>query len=147
MSKYSESIRTSLANSLATLLNGFAVSFFNGTVPSLPSDAVTGTLLATFTVNGDGVTGGTWATAVAGVVTNNLLESLSATCLVDGSPTFYRIHNIAESASSQSNSFNREQGTIGLANTDCLLNPSFFPMTQGTSYPLGSVISSIPIGI
>jgi hypothetical protein len=147
MAQYSESVRTSIANSLATLLNGFAVSFFNGTVPTLPSDAVSGTLLATFTVNGDGVTGGTWGTAVTGVVTNNLLESMSATCLVGGSPTFYRVHNIAESPLSQSNSFNREQGTVGLANTDCLLNPSFFPMTQGTSYPLGSVIMSIPVGI
>lgn len=148
MAKYSESLRNKIldTSSVKTLLTGFAVTFFNGTVPSLPSDAVTGDTLITFTVDNDGVTGGTWGSATLGNLLRTASENLLGTCLVGSSPTFYRIHLIGESPSSANTTYYRIQGTCGIAKTDCILDSTFFPMVLGTNYPLGNVVIPIYLG-
>ena len=142
MAKLSESLRNYFLDtgSIKTALTDFAVSFFDGAIPTLPSDAVTGTLLITFTVNDDGVTGGTWGTAVVGNLARTASEVMSGTCLTGGSPTFYRVHLLAESPSSANTVFFRQQGTLGVANADGILDTTFFPMILGTVYPLGNVV-------
>jgi len=141
MAKISESLRNHLLNNaVASGLTPFAVTFFNGAVPSLPSDAVTGATLVMFTVNNDGITGATWGTAVAGILSRTPSEAMSGTCLIGGSPTFYRVHNITESPSAANTTFYRTQGTLGAANTDGILDTSFFPMILGTVYNLGNVV-------
>ena len=76
MSKLSESLRNHILDTgdIKGGLDLFAVSFFDGAVPTLPSDAVPGAKLITFTVNNDGVTGATWAaTAIAGTTDTQVL--------------------------------------------------------------------------
>jgi hypothetical protein len=148
MAKLSESLRNYYlgTGSIKTALTAFAVSFFDGAIPTIPSDAVTGTKLITFTVGNDGVTGATWGTPVGGILSRTPTEAMSGTCLVGGSPTFYRIHLLAESPSSANTTFFREQGTLGVANTDGILDSSFFPMILGTVYPLGNVVTSTSVG-
>ena len=94
MAIFSESLRNKLldTDSVKTLMTGFVVTFFNGAIPALPSDAVTGDTLITFTVDNDGVTGGTWGSATLGNLLRTVSENLQGTCLVGSSPTFYRIH-------------------------------------------------------
>lgn len=141
MAKLSESLRnyTLDTGSAKDALTDFAVSFFDGAIPILPSDAVTGTKLITFTVDNDGVTGATWGTAAVGILSRTATELMSGTCLVGGEPTFYRIHLLAESPSSANITYHRIQGTLGLANTDGILDTTFFPMILGTTYPLGNI--------
>lgn len=143
MSKLSESLRNHILDTgdIQGGLDLFAVSFFDGAIPVLPSDAVTGAKLITFTVNNDGVTGATWsATAIAGILSRTSSEAMSGTCLVGGSPTFFRVHLLAESPSSANTTYHRIQGTLGVANTDGILDSTFFPMILGTVYPLGNVV-------
>lgn len=147
MAKLSESLRNHILNtSVATGLTAFAVSFFDGAIPVLPSDGVTGTKLVTFTVNNDGVTGATWGTSAVGILSRTPTEAMSGTCLVGGSPTFYRVHLLAESPSSANTTFYRVQGTLGVANTDGILDTTFYPMILGTVYPLGNVVIPSYIG-
>lgn len=144
MAKFSESLRNKLldTDSVKTLMTGFAVTFFNGAIPTLPSDAVTGDTLITFTVDNDGVTGGTWGSATLGNLLRTVSENLQGTCLVGSSPTFYRIHIVGESAASANTTYYRIQGTCGIARADCILDSTFFPMVLGTVYPLGNVVIS-----
>lgn len=148
MAKFSESLRNAIldTNDVKTLMTGFAVTFFNGALPTLPSDAVTGDTLATFTVDNDGITGGTWSAATLGNLLRTVSENLQATCLIGSSPTFYRIHLVGESAASANTTYYRIQGTCGIARADCILDSTFFPMVLGTVYPLGNVVISSFIG-
>lgn len=148
MSKFSESLRNHILSTgdLQGGLTSFAVSFFNGAVPTLPSDAVTGSTLITFTVDNDGVTGATWADSVAGLLSRTSSEAMSGSCILGGSPTFFRIHNILESATSVNTAYKRIQGTLGIANTDGILDNTFFPMVLGTVYPLGNIVISTFVG-
>jgi len=148
MAKLSESLRNYVLDtgSLKTALTGFAVTFFNGTVPILASDAVIGSTLAVFTVNNDGITGATWGTATTGLLARTPTEAMSATCLIGGSPTFYRIHKLSESATTANTTFYRMQGTLGVANADGILDSTFFPMVLGTVYPLGNVVVPSYVG-
>lgn len=147
MAKISESLRNHILDtSVATGLAAFAVSFFDGAIPVLPSDAATGTKLITFTVNNDGVTGATWGTSAVGILSRTPTEAMSGTCLTGGSPTFYRVHLLAESPSSANTTFYRVQGTLGVANTDGILDTTFYPMILGTVYPLGNVVIPSYIG-
>ena len=146
--KLSNSLKDNINNnSIGTNLTLFAVSLFNGTVPTLPSDVVTGSLLCKFTVNGDGVTGGTWGTSSAGVIARAVAEAMIGTCIVAGSPTFYRIHKLSESPSTANTTYLRIQGTCGIASADAILDSTFFPMTLAQDYPLGNVVFVCPTGV
>jgi len=139
----SDSLKNVAADAaIKTNLNLFAVSYFNGPVPVSPSDIVTGTLLAKFTVNNDGVTGGTFSSSVGGICQRNIAESMSATCLANGSPTFYRVHRLADSATSANTGLYRSQGTCGVVGAESVLDSSFFPMVLGQVYPLQNVAYS-----
>ena len=144
MAKFSESLRNAIldTDSAKALMTDFAVSFFNGAIPALPSDVVTGDLLITFTVDDDGVTGGTWGTSTLGNLLRTVSENLQGTCLVGGSPTFYRIHKVGEVANSANTTYYRIQGKCGVSNADCILDATFFPMILGTVYPFGNVVIS-----
>ena len=127
-------------NGIKVLLDGFAVAFFDGAVPAKASDAVTGNTLAIFTVNNDGVTGGTWDTSANRILARLPSEAMSGTCLVGGSPTFYRTYVLGESPTTLSSVFHRVQGTCGTVNSDAILDTTFFPMVLTTVYPLGNEV-------
>jgi hypothetical protein len=140
MSKFSDSLNTKLAETIKTNLDGFAVTFFNGAIPINASDAVTGQPLITFTVNNDGVTGGTWTTPTTPLLVRNAGEVMRGTCILGDSPTFFRLHKLGEAAGTANTSFYRIQGKLGQAQASGILDSTFFPMTLGTEYPLGTIV-------
>lgn len=130
---------------IKVLMNLAAVTFFDGAVPADSADLATGNILAKFTVNNTG-TGFTWDASVNRVISRAAAEVLSGSCLIGGSPTFFRIHLAVEAAETASAVFYRHQGTCGTSNADCILDSTFFPMVLSTVYPIGNLPITLPVG-
>lgn len=80
-----------VTGSFKTLMDGGFVKIYSGTPPS-DADASLGSavLLCTITVNGDGVTGLSWASSATGGAIQKATQSWSGTNVASGTTTFWR---------------------------------------------------------
>lgn len=95
-------------------LSNFMINWYTGSQPATADDAATGTLLITFSKNGDGVTGLEWGeTSTAGVTTKPAGDSWQGTGLIDGSAGWARYYEVGDNPAIASTTAARIDVAIG----------------------------------
>ena len=143
--KFSTALETYMleTGSFNAATSGFAISMFDGTPPTLASDAITGNLVIMFTVGNDGVTGMTWDAVSGGYISRLMSETVTGTCVLSATPTHYRLHLVGESATTADTALRRIQGTCGTnMSYDAVIAGAF---VSTVNYPLGNIAFTIPL--
>lgn len=83
--KISTAARNAADDAAMALCNGGTLKFYTGSAPTNPSDAASGTLLATLTMNATA-----FAASVAGVATANAIAP-DSNCAASGTAGYWRI--------------------------------------------------------
>lgn len=130
-------------NPFDVVMNGMFIMCYGGTAPTSPGSgrpaaeaAATGTLLRTYSLDGLGVAGMSWAAAA----TDNMIfrlasETITGVTDAEGTMSYFRgVLNLSDTA--ESTTLKRIQGTIGLADAD-LIVPTLTTVTA-TPHDLGT---------
>lgn len=132
MAHFSTGLRNSILDNtgVRSLLAGGTLKIFSGTVPASADDAEAGTLLATYTLNGDGTTGLTFDAPAAGVLPKAAAEVWStAAAAASGAAAYFRFVGSADTAAASATE-PRVQGTVGTVGTDMVLASTAFVAGQ-----------------
>lgn len=117
------------------------IDVYSGSQPASADTAPTGTKLATFSVNHDGVTGGTWGTASAGVLDKAAAETWQAVGAVAGSAGWFRFRLAGDLGTTNTTDI-RMDGTIAASGSD--MDRSDTTIVVGTIYTLDAFPMSLP---
>lgn len=93
------------------------IDIYSGSQPADADTAPSGTRLMTYSVNHDGVTGGTWGTAAAGVIDKTVAEAWQAIGAVAGSAGWFRVR-LAGDAGTTNTTDKRMDGSIASSGSD-----------------------------
>lgn len=108
------------------------LDIYSGTQPASADNAPNGTKLATITVDGDGVTGITFGTAVAGYLPKNPSETWSGDGLANGNAGWFRLREASDAGTASSTTAKRVDGSIG--NTGADMNVGSVVVTSGAPF-------------
>jgi hypothetical protein len=115
--QYSVDVRNAMLDAIETATGATAkLMMYDGAMPANCAAAAAGTLLLTMTLPADWM-----ANAAAGV--KALSGTWTTTCSVSGTATYYRIYDNSETVC-------HEQGTVGTAATDIVLDNNVMVATQ-----------------
>lgn len=118
------------------------INIYTGSQPTSPDDAITGTLLAAVTVNGDGVTGLNFDAPVAGVIAKAVAEAWEGTAGATGTAGWFRLFLLAESPDAGSTTLARMDGAIGTSGGE--LNMSSTAVVSGAVQTITSFNVTLP---
>ena len=136
--RYSTGLRTTLQGTLGLkgtgVLDAFFIDIRSGAQPVDSDQAPTGsTLLATYTVNGDGTTALAFGTPSAGVVPKDPTQTWSATGLAAGTAGWFRV---------------RRSGDLGTTNTtDIRIDGSIATVGGDMQMPLTAIAVGSPLSL
>jgi hypothetical protein len=122
------------------LANGF-INIYSGIQPSSADSGATGTILATVTVDGDGVTGLNFGSADAGAI-SKAAEVWRFTGLSAGNASWFRFYEAADTPSATSSTAKRIDGSLGTAGADITL--SNVNIAVGNSTTIDSFTITLP---
>ena len=133
---FSESLRNASLDALVAELSPFRVAFYSGTVPTLASDAITGTKLLTFDIGAG--TGCDWQAASAGSVLR-ATDAMVASTINAGTATHWRLYKVGDNPddATSATGLKRIQGTCSGNNPDAILDTT--DIQTGQTYNLGNV--------
>ena len=135
--KYSTGFRNAVCDTgsiKGTFDGGFIKVYAAGSVPADADAAHGGTLLVTYSVNGDGVTGlALEAAAIDGTITKNLAAAWQGTAVATGTALFFRYERSGDAGGASTTAV-RIQGTVGGAGADLFMAST--AITAATSYAL-----------
>jgi len=132
---FTESLRNASLDALVAELSPFRVAFYSGTIPTLASDAITGTRLLTFDIGAG--TGCTWQAASAGSVIRTTSAMIATTIGAGGTATYWRLYKVGDEADTSDTGLKRIQGTCSGNNPDAILDTT--TIVTGQTYNLGNV--------
>lgn len=123
MVKYSTGIRVGLAvtGSMRSLLNGFFIRVYSGTIPSSADAAIGGaTLMLEISAGGTGTELTLEPTAPGGLLSKAVAENWTGNVLVGGTPSFFRIVKAADTGNASTTEV-RIQGSCGGLGNDLVI--------------------------
>lgn len=135
--KLSTGARTSLlgTSDFQGTFNLCFIDVYSGSQPSSADSAPSGTKLMTYSVNHDGVTGGTWAAASSGSINKTTSEAWQAVGAVAGSAGWFRMRLAADAGTTNTTDV-RMDGTIASSGSD--MNMPDTTVVVGAIYTLDS---------
>lgn len=143
MAKFSTGLRNTMlaTGSLKSVMDGTVMRLYSGTPPASADAPVTGTLLATLSVNGNGA-GVTFETIPAdGVLAKEPAEVWQGTNAATGTVAYARLVAPADTGNT-STTANRIQVTVGNTNTDILVANTL--LTSGQTFTLNYFNVELP---
>lgn len=111
------------------------IDVYSGSQPASADTAPTGTKLMTYTVNHDGSTGGTWDTAVAGVINKAAAEVWQAVGIVAGTAGYFRMRLAGDLGTTNTTDI-RMDGSIASSGAD--FNMADTSVTVSSIYTIDS---------
>lgn len=109
--------------SFKSAMNGFFIDLYTGVQPASADSAPGATLLRTYSVNGDGVTGGTWGSASNKILNRTSSEVMSGVAVANGVPGWARIR-LASDDNSLSTTYKRIDVSAGVSGQDLAITAS-----------------------
>lgn len=145
MAKFSTGLRNGMLNNVGFLeaLDGGVLKIFSApTAPASADAAETGTLLMELTAGGDGSTGLTFDSPVAGVLSKSPSEVWMTSAVIEsGACTYFRFVSQADDGAA-SDEAPRVQGTVGMLGAD--MNLTSTTVTAGAPWTLNYFHVGLP---
>jgi len=133
----------SLLSGLKTALDSGFIAIFSGSQPTSPQDAANGTLLATFSLDGDG-TGLTWDAPSNNKLKKPTAANWSSTASATGTAAWCRVYGAGDNPSSASTSKARVDMVCSrTGSSECILSTT--SIVSGGTVTIDSAEIIMPI--
>jgi hypothetical protein len=113
MSGWSTGALESVLTTMQTDFTACFINIYSGAKPASSDTGATGTLLATITLDGDGVTGISWDTPSGKVMSKPAAAVWRYTGLADGTAGYFRMFEATDTPANTSTTAIRYDGTVG----------------------------------
>jgi hypothetical protein len=123
--KFSTALRNGLVgdstagtgNGFSNLMKNFVIDLYPGVQPATPDNAPGGSVLMTYSLNGNGATGATWAAPSAGKVSRTVSEVIIGVGATGGVASWGRIRKLTDLGTTNTTDFRVDVSVGSVAGT------------------------------